>query len=488
MPVAISSPISSPPAFQHLLFDLPEPKPPSVIQIRPQTPASPRDLGFGILSHYCGPELIDRVLAQHGCAEQRCRLLPARLVVNAILLMCLKPTVSYQKLMYQLDGAVPASQSWTAPSRSAFAQARQRLGWEVMESLFRAQAMPLAGPAMGCCFWRGRRVMALDGTTFELADLPELWKVFGGQTEKGKRTGAPLLRAVSLSECGTRALVDAEQAPYASGEQALAEHLARSIEPGMLVLADRNFLSLRLFKLYVKAGADLVWRIKSSVATRDREDLPDASYLATIGRGKKAIRVRVIEYALEGSEEIYRLVTNMLDPDQAPAAELARLYAERWEVEIGYREIKTCQCAGRALRSGTPDGVRQEFWANLAAFNISRRLVCQAAMQTADRDPDRISFSLAQDQIRGSASQPTGLKVSRLSATVRDAVAVLAQPRELLTRRDRACPRVVRHRGRRFPSRAVYQGPRSTHQPRRPEVFPLEPLPEPTQTTPIRPN
>ena len=87
MPVAISSPISSPPAFQHLLFDLPEPEPPSVIQIRPQTPASPRDLGFGILSHYCGPELIDRVLAQHGRVEQRCRLLPARLVVNAILLM-----------------------------------------------------------------------------------------------------------------------------------------------------------------------------------------------------------------------------------------------------------------------------------------------------------------------------------------------------------------------------------------------------------------
>lgn len=79
-------------------------------QVRPQTPASTRDLGLGILSHYCGPELIDRVLAQHGRAEQRCRLLPARLVVNAILLMCLKPTVSYQKLMYRLDGAVPASQ------------------------------------------------------------------------------------------------------------------------------------------------------------------------------------------------------------------------------------------------------------------------------------------------------------------------------------------------------------------------------------------
>ena len=74
MPVAISSPISSPPAFQHLLFDLPEPEPPSVIQVRPQTAASPRDLGFGILSHYCGPELIDRVLAQHGRADSRAEL------------------------------------------------------------------------------------------------------------------------------------------------------------------------------------------------------------------------------------------------------------------------------------------------------------------------------------------------------------------------------------------------------------------------------
>jgi hypothetical protein len=132
--------------------------------------------------------------------------------------------------------------------------------------------------------------------------------------------------------------------------------------------------------------------------------------------------------------------------------------------------------------------VRQEFWANLAAFNISRRLVCQAALETANRDPDRISFSLAQDQIRASASQPTGFKVSRLAATVRDAVAVLAQARELLTRRDRACPRIVRHRGRRFPSRAAYQGPRSNRQPRRPEVFPLEPSPSHSPTMPNSPN
>jgi hypothetical protein len=153
MPVAISSPISSPSAFQHLLFDLPEPEPVSVIHVRVQTPASPRDLGFGILSHYCGPELIDRVLAQHGRAEQRCRLLPARLVVNAILLMCLKPTVSYQKLMYQLDGAVPPRNRGRRPAVPP--SPRPVSGW-AGRSWSRC-----SGPRP--CRWPGRRWVAASG-------------------------------------------------------------------------------------------------------------------------------------------------------------------------------------------------------------------------------------------------------------------------------------------------------------------------------------
>lgn len=480
MPVAISSPITSPPVFQHPLFDFSElevePEPPSIIRVaRSQPPASPREIGFGILSYFCGPELIDRVLAQHGRVEKRCRLLPARLVVCATLLMCMRPDMGYQRLMHQLRTAVPASQSWTPPGRSAFAQARQRLGFEAMESMFRAQAMPLAGPKASGCWWRHRRVMAIDGTTLELANREELWEAFGGQMDGDKRQGPPLLRAVALVECGTRAFVDAEMGAYATGEKTLAERLVRSIEPGMLALADRNYPSVRLYKRYVDAGADVLWRVKKDVAVRNRESLADGSHLATIGSGKKAVRVRVIEYTIEGSDEAYRLLTNMLDPEQAPAAELAALYAERWEVEIGFREIKTSQCAGKALRSLTPDGVRQEFWANLAAYAISRRFIYQAAMTTADREPDCISFSLAQDQILSSASQPTSLKASRLAAVVRNAVQVLARHRELLTRRNRSCPRVVRYRGHRYRSRAMHQGPLSTPQPRRPPISTPEP-------------
>lgn len=479
MPVALSSPTPTPIAFQHLLFELPacppEARPPSVAHLRSRAPASPREVGFGVLSYFCGPELIDRILAECDRGERRCCLLPARLVVYATLLMCLKPTVSYQKLMYQLAEAVPAAHSWSVPDRSAFVHARRRLGSEVMESLFRAQARPLAEAGAGGCLWRGRRVMAIDGTTIELADNPELWAEFGGQTDSGQRVGAPQLRAVSLTECGTRAIVDAECAPYGSGEHSLAPCLVRSIVPGMLLLADRNFLGLCLWKRYLEAGADLVWRAKSTIAARVIRHLPDGSYLARFGSGKQALTVRVIEYVIAGSEEVYRLVTNLLDPTLAPALELASLYAERWEVEIGYREIKVFQCASRPLRSLTTDGVRQEFWANLVAYNICRRLVYKAAMETPDRDPDRICFSLAQDQIRISASQPTGLKVARLAAAARHAVRVLSQDRELVTRRDRACPRVVRHRRQHFPSRALLHEPASTHRPRRPDIFTLDP-------------
>jgi len=312
--------------------------------------------------------------------------------------------------------------------------------------------------------------MAIDGTTLKLANREQLWETFGGQMVEEKRQGPPLLRTVALVEVGTRALVDAEMASYATSEQELAERLVRSIQPGMLVLGDRYYPGVRLYRRYVGAGADVLWRLKSDVAVRNRQDLADGSHLATIGSGKKAVQVRVIEYTLPGSNEHYRLLTNMLDPDQASAAELAALYAERWEIEIGYREIKAHQCAGKALRSLTPDGVRQEFWANLASHGISRRLIHQAAMTTADRDPDRVSFSLAQDQILSSASQPTGLGAARLAAVVRDAVQVLARQRELLTRRDRSCPRVVRYHGRRYRSRATHQGPLSIRQPRRPPI------------------
>ncbi len=318
--------------------------------------------------------------------------------------------------------------------------------------------------------------MAIAGTTMGLGDSPELDKAFGGQIDKkGRRKGRPMLRAVSLAECGTRAMIDVELGPYDKGESQLAARLIRSIWPGMLLLCDRNYSSVELWRKFLDAGADLVWRAKSTIATRIIRHLPDGTYLSIFGRGKQRTTVRVIEYTVEGSDEVYRLMTNLLDPTTAPAEELARLYTERWEIETSYKELKTYQIQARRLRSLTEDGVRQEFWAHCLLYNINRQLVYQAAMEIEERDPDRISFTLAKDAVGRRAEGGTGLKVSRLRAAVQQAVPELTMDRNLVIRLNRSCPRIVRHEGYKYPSRASHNGPASTRKSRRPEISTVAP-------------
>jgi IS4 transposase len=130
--------------------------------------------------------------------------------------------------------------------------------------------------------------------------------------------------------------------------------------------------------------------------------LADGSYLTTIYPSQKDRRhqakglpVRVVEYRLEGvadAEPLYRLVTTILDPAEAPAAELAALYHERWEVEGALDELKThLRGARMILRSKTPELVRQEFWGLLLAHFAIRGLMHEAALRV-DEDPDRLSF------------------------------------------------------------------------------------------------
>jgi hypothetical protein len=386
--------------------------------------------------------------------------------------MCLRADLSYDKLMHHLAEVADTPGSWSPPNDSAFTRARHRLGAEVMERLFRALAQPLADPhGDDCCFWLGRRVVAIDGTTIELAAVPELEEAFGGPTTNdGQRAGQPQARVVTLIECGTRALLDAELDHYDQGENSLAARLVRSISPGMLLLADRGYPSKWLWTLFTDAGADLLWRAKEPIATRVVKHLPDGSYLARFGKGEP-VTLRVIEYTLAGSDDVYRLLTNLLDPEIAPAHQLAALYAERWEVEILIKEIKTRQCSGRPLRSQTEVGVRQEFWAHCVLHRISRQLVYQAAVTIPERDPDRISFSLAQDAIMRSISRATGLVVRKLSAALQHAIRELTQRRALISRRDRACPRIVRHRWTRYRSKTTHPSPAAVHQPRRPQIF-----------------
>jgi hypothetical protein len=178
----------------------------------------------------------------------------------------------------------------------------------------------------------------------------------------------------------------------------------------MLCLADRQFFGHALWQAAVASGADLLWRVKHNLRLPRETMLADGSYLTTVYPSDKdrrhrsgGIRVRVVEYRLEGvagAEPLYRLVSSILDPAQAPAAELAALYHERWEIEGALAELKTQLRGARVvLRSKTPALVRQEFWGLLLAHFAVRGLMHEAALQ-ADEDPDRLSFSHAVRVIR----------------------------------------------------------------------------------------
>lgn len=472
MPAHASSRIPAS-SFQDVLpLDLPELLPfPTAVEPKP-APGSRRrpEFFFGVLSAFCPQALVDSVLEECGRSQgRRRRSLPGRLTVYTLLLMCLLPQLGYQRLLHYVAEA--AIGDWKVPNKSSFSRARQRLGEAPLRRLFEALAGPLSTPAMRGCLWRERRVVAIDGSTVTLATVEALG-VFGGVHEHGVRMGPPLARVVSLVECGTRALLDAALAYYSVSETELVTRLVRSLTPGMLLLADRAYLGVDLWLSCLQSGADLLWRANAMVGkNRSRRGLEDGSYLTTItknhGSAAATVTVRIIEYQLDGSSEVYRLATSLLDPKLAPAAELARLYAERWEIELSYRDLKAVQCDKRSLRSVTEEGVRQEFWAHCALYQISRRLTAEAALATSERDCDRISFAGVQDGMR----RTVRMVIRSTAAAVRQVVAAVTTERELLTRRDRWCPRIRRYHRAQFKPRSTYQNPLSTHRPRRPEIL-----------------
>jgi Transposase DDE domain len=209
------------------------------------------------------------------------------------------------------------------------------------------------------------------------------------------------VRLVGLVECGTHAVVDAAMGGLHLGEGSLAPSLARSLGPGMLLLVDQGLCSLELWRSLQARGAELVWRCRQDVKLEVLKVFEDGSWANELGasqaRGKR-VAVRVIDYRLDdpgraGDPEGYRLITTILDPARAPAAELAALYPQRWELETALDELKTHQRGpGVVLRSRDPDVVRQEIWAHLLVHYAIRTLMHQAALQ-AEVDPDRLSFT-----------------------------------------------------------------------------------------------
>jgi hypothetical protein len=382
-------------------------------------------ISVGVLARAFPREAVEEAVDAAGARERRSRLLPAWLTVYFSLALALFMDMGAGRVMRKMAGVLAWAErgvTVAVPSEEALSNARARLGPAPLRLLFEKTAGPLARPGMAGAFWRGLRLVSLDGTTLDCQDTEANWERFGGPSTRDadgrKLRGAfPQVRLLALAECGTRALIAACQGGYRTGEKTLARQLIGRLGPGMLCLADSNFACYELWRDAAAAGAQRLGRAGAPLGLPVLEVLPDGTYLSRLRAPRKLrkegaadITVRVIEYHLQDASgqvtETFTLITTLLGPEAAPARELAELYHARWQIETAIGAFKTgMKGAGIVLRSKTPDGAEQEIWALLCAYHAIREVICAAAA-LARQDPLRISFANALDVVRGPVGSP----------------------------------------------------------------------------------
>lgn len=363
-------------------------------------------VSLGVLTAYFPLEKVRAVLGRTGKASQRERALPAHVVVYYVMALALYMGSSCREvlrcLLEGLQWLLAPSERITPAGRSGISQARTRLGSEPMRLLHDECVKPVAGPDTRGAWYGKWKLVSIDGSTLDLSDTPANDQGFGRPGCSGGQGPYPQLRFVSLVENGTHVLFGSQIGKYRTSEVALSFDVVQHLEPGMLCLADRNFYGFNLWSKACATGADLLWRMKDTPYLPCHKRLKDGSYLSKVyastrhrERDEGGTVVRVVEYALPGvpgSEPHYRLITTILDPQVAPAKELAALYHERWEIETALDELKTHLRGGRiVLRSKTPDLSRQEFYGLMMTHFALRALMHEAALK-AGEDPDRLSY------------------------------------------------------------------------------------------------
>lgn len=364
-------------------------------------------LSTSLLARIYPASVINELLDTHQCNSQRERSFPASAVVYYCMALSLYPEAAYadvfdavaQGLAWRNHSEVPQS-----IKASSISVARSRLSWPVFKHLQQVACQPLADETT-CpqAFYRGLRLMAIDGSNFEVPDEADNVTAFGYPGSRTGVAGYPQAQCAVLVECATHAIVAANIAAYRDSEWSVCKPLLSSLNASTLCLADRGFNGYEHWCAAKATGSQLLWRCAANRQLPVIQSLTDGSFLSVIRPSTGPLRkdkgaevtVRVIEYTLpgtQGAETRYRLLTTLLDEQQAPALELAALYHERWEVESVFDELKTHLIQRRrTLRSKTADLVRQEFYGWVLAHYAVRWLMYSAATEH-EGEPRKLSF------------------------------------------------------------------------------------------------
>lgn len=414
-----------------------------------------------LLQQVIGPHQVRQALEDAECFDsRRCRL-SREVIFWIVLAMGILTDLPIRQVFKYARRLWPGE---TTPHRSSLCVARQRLGLAPVRRLFERVVRLLATPQTPGAFYKDWRLMALDGTVYNVPDSPANAAAFGRSSGGPRGEGAfPQIRKRSLVEVGTHveiALVAKGIKGPHSGEPSLAPGLFRHRRSDMLLLWDRGFFSYSLWKRVVTTGCHLLARVNRRLILRPIETLADGSYLAKIypnaaerGPDRQGQVVRVVRYTLDdpqrvGHREEHVLLTTLLDALRYPAMELVLLYHERWEIELVFDEQKTHQNPWRVtksadLRSQTPLGVLQELYALSLGHFVVRSVMAEAAA-TKELDPDRLSFVGCLQILRCRLPECPAPDGASFAAWYRSLLEEVSQERTDAVRRNRINPRVVK--------------------------------------------
>jgi hypothetical protein len=406
--------------------------------------------------HLC-PEWIEEALGHTGTTSIRRRRLPADQVVWLVIGMGLFRNEPIERVVELLDLALP-DKTDSLVAKSGVAQARHRLGDEPLEYLFRVTATEWATRSAQADQWRGLTLYGLDGTTLRVWDSPENRDTFGGvNAGLGRDSGYPLVRVVALMALRSHVLADFRFAPIHTGETTLAREMWSELPEESLVIIDRNFLVKQdLYTLECTGSRHWLTRAKQNTRWTVLQKLGTSDELVELqmqGQGMPpTYPVRVIHYKRKGYPRS-TLLTSLTDPEKFPAKELIALYHERWELEIGYDEVKTHLLDRQeSIRSRTPDGVRQELWGIALAYNLVR-VEMERIANEAQVPPTRISFTASLAIIRDELGRMGGRRFlpgtipKRLADMRRYLKRLILPPR----RTERVYPRAVKLKMSNYP-------------------------------------
>jgi len=347
---------------------------------------------------------IESALATHGVATIRKRKLPAEQVAWLVIGMGLYRDLPIENVVRRLDLVLPGENGEPQKvGKGAICTARARVGADPLRTLFQITAKHWGSKSADHYRWRDLRVLGADGVVLRVPDSPENREEFHLPGSARRSAGYPQIRGVGLLDLRSRKLVDFDFADCKTGELTLAGPLLERVPEHSVTVLDRLYIDYHLLHRIafggeqrhwlVRARKNLKWKVIRRLGRGD--ELVEITFSPAVRRAHpelpETFQARVIRYHRKGFRPRV-LITSLLDPKQYPATEIADLYCERWELELSYDEIKTHTLEREeAIRSKTPEGVRQEIWGLLIAYNLVRHEMECIALDRGVA-PRRISF------------------------------------------------------------------------------------------------